>query len=89
MASASDASPATEIAQDSRFKLGDGNTMPCIGFGTYQIKDADCQAPVEAALRLGYRHIDTAEFYANEKAIGKARGIYLNSNIHWHPVRGM
>lgn len=46
--------------------------MPIIGFGTYMIKDEDCEAPVLEALRAGYRLIDTAEFYNNHSAIGKA-----------------
>lgn len=60
------------LTADSRYALGDGSTMPCIGFGTYQIKDEDCQSPVEEALKLGYRHIDTAEIYKNESACGRA-----------------
>jgi 2,5-diketo-D-gluconate reductase A len=43
-----------------------------IGFGTYQIANEDCEQPVLWALEAGYRHIDTAEFYANHEAIGKA-----------------
>ena len=37
--------------------------MPRIGFGTWPVKGAECQAAVESALGLGYRHIDTAEMY--------------------------
>ncbi len=46
--------------------------MPMIGFGTYLISDADVQSPVLEALRTGYRHIDTAEGYANEPGVGLA-----------------
>jgi alcohol dehydrogenase (NADP+) len=45
--------------------------MPAIGFGTWQ--DADAQEPaVTIALKLGYRHIDTARIYGTEAAVGKA-----------------
>lgn len=46
--------------------------MPMIGFGTYMIKDEDCEEPVKWALEAGYKHIDTAQFYANHRAIGNA-----------------
>ena len=48
--------------------------MPMIGFGTYMIANEDCEEKVLWALEAGYRHIDTGEFYANHKAIGKAIG---------------
>ena len=54
------------------FTLGDGNTMPAIGLGTFQIPDAEVDEPVATALKLGYKHIDTAEFYANEAGVGRA-----------------
>jgi len=52
--------------------LGDGNTMPVIGFGTFQIPAAETEQAVTTALSVGYRHIDTAEFYQNEQPIGRA-----------------
>lgn len=54
------------------FTLGDGAQMPQIGFGTFQIKDEDAEEPVTAALRIGYRHLDTAEMYNNSQAVGRA-----------------
>ena len=54
-----------------RFELGDGNTMPGVGLGTFQVKGAACEAAVTAALRAGYRHIDTAEGYGNEGDVAK------------------
>jgi 2,5-diketo-D-gluconate reductase A len=45
--------------------------MPLLGFGTWQIRDADAPAATAAALEAGYRHIDTATGYANETGIGK------------------
>ena len=47
-----------------------GMRMPRIGLGTWPMKGAECQAAVESALSLGYRHLDTAEMYGNEDAVG-------------------
>jgi 2,5-diketo-D-gluconate reductase A len=44
--------------------------IPYLGFGTYLIPDGDAAAAVREAIRLGYRHIDTAEFYQNEAGVG-------------------
>ena len=50
----------------STYTLSDGNRIPCIGFGTWQTPDGDvAYASVLAALRNGYRHIDTATAYGN------------------------
>jgi 2,5-diketo-D-gluconate reductase B len=51
---------------------GHGMRMPKLGFGTWRLKGADGQAAVESALALGYRHIDTAQMYGNEDAVGAA-----------------
>ena len=53
-------------------KLNDGNTMPAIGFGTHKITNEDAPAAVAAALDAGYRLIDTAEGYENERGVGHA-----------------
>lgn len=47
-----------------------GMAMPRLGLGTWPMKGAECQAAVESALSLGYRHIDTAASYGNEDAVG-------------------
>jgi 2,5-diketo-D-gluconate reductase B len=47
-------------------------SLPRLGLGTYRMQGDACRAAVESALALGYRHIDTAEMYANEEAIGAA-----------------
>jgi 2,5-diketo-D-gluconate reductase B len=49
-----------------------GIRLPRLGLGTYRMQGDGCRAAVESALALGYRHIDTAEMYANEDAIGAA-----------------
>jgi diketogulonate reductase-like aldo/keto reductase len=53
------------------FVLSNGKTLPCIGYGTYLASDADARAGTALALSLGYRHIDTAEVYENEKGVGQ------------------
>jgi 2,5-diketo-D-gluconate reductase B len=49
-----------------------GISLPRLGLGTYRLQGDACRAAVESALGLGYRHIDTAEMYGNEEAIGPA-----------------
>ena len=68
-----------------------GMRMPKLGLGTFRMKGADCTAAIEQALALGYRHIDTAEMYGNEDAIGQALAntavprhqIHITSKV-WH-----
>jgi diketogulonate reductase-like aldo/keto reductase len=50
-------------------KLNSGFEMPVVGFGTAGIKDVHT---FETAIKLGYRHLDTATFYKNEEFIGEA-----------------
>jgi 2,5-diketo-D-gluconate reductase A len=52
--------------------LNDGNTIPQLGFGVFQIEPENTAEAVGAALEVGYRHIDTAEMYGNEKEVGEA-----------------
>jgi 2,5-diketo-D-gluconate reductase A len=52
--------------------LNDGNTIPQLGFGVFLIEPNDTSEAVEEALEIGYRHIDTAEMYGNEKEVGEA-----------------
>lgn len=47
------------------------NSIPAIGLGTYPLMDQQCSDTVRMAVDLGYRHIDTAQMYGNEKAVGK------------------
>jgi 2,5-diketo-D-gluconate reductase B len=49
-----------------------GIAMPKLGLGTFRMQGDTCRTAVESALALGYRHIDTAEMYGNEDAIGTA-----------------
>src|SRR5918995_1363545 len=52
--------------------LNDGNAIPQLGFGVFQIEAGDTAKAVSEALEVGYRHIDTAEMYGNEKEVGEA-----------------
>jgi 2,5-diketo-D-gluconate reductase A len=52
--------------------LNDGRTIPQLGFGVFQIPPKQTEAAVTHALEVGYRHIDTAEMYGNEKGVGAA-----------------
>jgi 2,5-diketo-D-gluconate reductase B len=48
-----------------------GAKIPAIGLGTWQLRGRTCARIVEQALRLGYRHIDTAQMYDNEREVGE------------------
>jgi 2,5-diketo-D-gluconate reductase A len=76
--------------------LNNGVEIPQLGFGVYQVPPEDTAEAVQAALEVGYRHIDTAEMYGNEKGVGegiRASGIpreevfvtsKLNNGFHAH-----
>ncbi|TFV58690.1 aldo/keto reductase [Mycobacterium sp. PS03-16] len=51
--------------------LNDGNRIPQLGFGVYQIDPDQTADAVKTALDIGYRHIDTAEMYQNERGVGE------------------
>lgn len=51
--------------------LNDGTQIPQLGFGVYQIPPEDTAEAVKTALDIGYRHIDTAQMYQNEKGVGQ------------------
>ncbi len=52
--------------------LNNGVTIPQLGFGVFKIPPAETKAATLTALEVGYRHIDTAEMYGNEKGVGEA-----------------
>jgi 2,5-diketo-D-gluconate reductase B len=68
-----------------------GISLPRLGLGTFRMQGNVCRAAVESALGLGYRHLDTAEMYANEEAIGAAiaasgvarRDLHITTKV-WH-----
>ena len=51
--------------------LNDGNRIPQLGFGVFQVPPEETAAAVRDALAVGYRHIDTAQMYGNEKGVGE------------------
>lgn len=61
-----------ETKFSSRLCLSSGAQMPLCGFGSFQIKGEECTAAVTCALESGYRLIDTARIYRNEKEVGQA-----------------
>ena len=68
-----------------------GIALPKLGLGTYRMQGEVCRTAVESALDLGYRHIDTAEMYGNEDAVGAAiaasgvpRGsLHVTTKVWW------
>ena len=54
------------------FVEANGATIPAIGLGTWELRGRTCARLVEQAIRLGYRHIDTAQVYENEREVGEA-----------------
>lgn len=58
-----------------------GAKIPLVGLGTWELRGRTCARVVEQALRLGYRHLDTAELYENEREVGegfRASGVKRN-----------
>jgi 2,5-diketo-D-gluconate reductase A len=59
------------VSKVPMIELNDGVRIPQLGFGVFQIDPGETAAAVRAALEIGYRHIDTAEMYGNEKEVGQ------------------
>jgi diketogulonate reductase-like aldo/keto reductase len=62
------------VTADGRARvLADGNELPMLGLGVWQVPDGpECVEAVRWALEAGYRHIDTAQAYGNEESVGRA-----------------
>ncbi|GKZ22078.1 hypothetical protein AbraIFM66951_008817 [Aspergillus brasiliensis] len=84
------------MALNRTFKLNTGYDMPAVGLGTWQSKKDEVRDAVIAALKCGYRHIDAAAVYGNEREVGDGmrlsgvprEDIFLTSklwNTHHHP----
>ncbi len=79
------------MASIPQVPLNDGSSIPQLGFGVYKIPEAETVEAVLTALDAGYRHIDTAAFYENERAVGEAvrrsglaRGdVYVTTKVWW------
>src|SRR4249920_1414662 len=68
-------------AMAMQYVEANGARIPAIGLGTWDLRGRTCARVVEQALRLGYRHVDTAEMYNNEAEVGeglRASGIKRN-----------
>ncbi|MBV8916052.1 MAG: aldo/keto reductase [Acetobacteraceae bacterium] len=73
-----------------------GMRMPKLGLGTWRMSGPECAESVQTALGLGYRHIDTAEMYGNEDAVGEAIAnspvpraeIHLTTKVWWENLAG-
>jgi 2,5-diketo-D-gluconate reductase A len=62
----------TTVTDVPLIDLNDGNRIPQLGFGVFQIDPSQTVETVLYALEVGYRHIDTAEMYGNEREVGEA-----------------
>ena len=75
--------------------LHNGVSVPCLGYGTYKVPAEDARASTAAAIRTGYRHIDTAAYYRNEAGVGQAvresglarENVFITSKV-WNTDRG-
>jgi len=81
------------MSSGTHVTVGDA-AIPVIGYGTWPLKDEECARGVATALQCGYRHIDTAEMYGNEAAVGeglRASGvprdeIWLTTKVWWENI---
>lgn len=62
-------------------QLNNGIEMPALGFGTHLINDQDVEEIVVNAIKAGYRHIDTAQVYGNERGVGRAIKRCIDASI--------
>ncbi|MBD8538283.1 aldo/keto reductase [Frigoribacterium sp. CFBP 8751] len=84
--------PSIDVPQ---ITLNDGRTIPQLGLGVYKVADDEAERVVETALGEGYRHLDTAEFYANETGVGRALAasgvprdeVFLTTKV-WNTAQG-
>ncbi len=60
-------------------ELNDGNRLPQIGLGTWPMSNEEAESAVRAAIEIGYRQVDTASLYSNERGVGAA---IRNSGVH-------
>ena len=69
------------LSFDTRIPMHDGRSIPQLGVGLYKVPDADAPGVVEVAIAAGYRHLDDAKLYENERGVGdgiRASGIDRN-----------
>jgi len=79
------------MKSDLRYVEVQGERVPALGFGTWQLQGDECASAVADALRIGYRHVDTAQRYGNEAAVGagiRASGVdrdevWVTTKVWW------
>ncbi|MBB3950589.1 aldo/keto reductase [Aureimonas jatrophae] len=59
------------MSEQTHIKLNDGREIPQVGLGVFKVPDEDAAAAVRTALEAGYRHVDTAAVYKNERGVGE------------------
>ncbi|WP_062016339.1 aldo/keto reductase [Aureimonas sp. AU4] len=59
------------MSEQTHIKLNDGRTIPQVGLGVFKVPDEDAASAVRTALAAGYRHVDTAAVYKNERGVGE------------------
>jgi diketogulonate reductase-like aldo/keto reductase len=77
----------TTTARAPLLTLNNGVAMPALGLGVFQTPPDETRAAVEAALSIGYRHIDTAAAYGNETQVGEALASPAMRSL-WRPRSG-
>ncbi|WP_151902307.1 aldo/keto reductase [Corynebacterium urogenitale] len=60
------------MAPYENIAMNDGNSIPQLGLGVWELSDEDTYSSVRAAIEVGCRHVDTAKIYGNEEAVGRA-----------------
>ena len=74
-----------------QFVEANGARIPTLGMGTMTLKGETCVNAVSAALKLGYRHLDTAERYGNEAEVGEGlrasgidrKDVFVTTKVYW------
>lgn len=83
------------MTESPRLTFNDGNRIPQLGYGVWQVENDTAEKVVGLALEAGYRHIDTAKIYGNEEGTGKAiadsgvarEDVFLTTKI-WNDDQG-
>ncbi len=84
-----------DLSLSSKIVLNNGVKMPVLGLGVYQVTNGEARTVVKEALDIGYRHIDTAAYYHNERGVGQAikesgvprDDVFITTKL-WHTDNG-